>query len=100
MKNDQIDARLLADPLRMGRLPEVWIAPGPIRQQRELVRYRRKLSQLWAGLKSQVHAVLGKEGLLPPLNYLWGPGGKTWLDETAMGDAYETRVRSLSMAKA
>ncbi len=59
------------------------------------MRYRRKLSQLRAGLKSQVHAVLGKEGLVPPLNYLWGPGGKTWLDETAMGDAYETRVRSL-----
>lgn len=59
------------------------------------MRYRRKLSQLRAGLKSQVHAVLGKEGLLPPLNYLWGPGGKTWLDETEMGDAYETRVRSL-----
>ena len=95
VKNDRIDARLLADLLRMGRLPEAWIAPGTIRQQRELVRYRRKLSQLRAGLKSQVHAVLGKEGLLPPLNYLWGPGGKAWLDETEMGDAYESRVRSL-----
>ena len=68
-----------------------------LRQQRELVRYRRKLSQLRAGLKSQVHSVLGKEGLLPPLNYLWGPGGKTWLDETSMGEAYETRVRSLRL---
>jgi transposase len=95
VKNDRVDARLLADLLRMGRLPEAWIAPGSIRQQRELVRYRRKLSQLRAGLKSQVHAVLGKEGLLPPLNYLWGPGGKAWLDETEMGDAYEARVRSL-----
>jgi hypothetical protein len=42
-----------------------------------------------------VHSVLGKEGLLPSLNYLWGPGGARWLDETNMGDAYETRVRSL-----
>ncbi|MGH2767117.1 MAG: hypothetical protein ACRDKA_14610 [Actinomycetota bacterium] len=62
---------------------------------RELVRYRRKLSQLRAGLKAQVHAVLGKEGLLPPVNHLWGPGGSDWLDETDMADAYETRVRSL-----
>jgi len=61
VKNDQIDARLLADLLRMGRLPEAWIAPGTVRQQRELVRYRRKLSQLRAGLKSQVHAVLAKK---------------------------------------
>ncbi len=46
-----IDARLLADLLRMGMLPEAWIAPAPTREQRELVRYRRKLSQLRAGPK-------------------------------------------------
>ena len=84
VKTDKIDARLLADLLRMGMLPEAWIAPGPIREQRELVRYRRKLSQLRAGLKTQVHAVIGKEGLIPPVKHLWGPGGKDWLDETQM----------------
>ena len=95
VKNDRVDARLLADLLRMGRLPESWIPPESVRHQRELVRYRRKLSQLRAGLKAQVHAVLGKEGLLPPVNHLWGPGGNVWLDETDMAEAYETRVRSL-----
>jgi len=95
VKTDRIDARLLADLLRMGRLPESWIAPEDIRHQRELVRYRRKLSQLRAGLKAQVHAVLGKEGLRPPMTHLWGPGGSVWLDETDMAEGYETRVRSL-----
>lgn len=95
VKNDREDARLLADLLRMGSLPESWIPPESVRYQRELVRYRRKLSQLRAGLKSQVHAVLGKEGLVPPMGHLWGPGGSDWLDETGMADAYETRVRSL-----
>jgi transposase len=95
VKNDQVDARLLADLLRMGRLPESWIAPEGVRHQRELVRYRRKLSQLRAGLKAQVHAVLGKEGLRAPINHLWGPGGTVWLDETGMAEVYETRVRSL-----
>ena len=46
-------------------------------------------------LKAQVHAVLGKEGLMAPINHLWGPGGNAWLDDTEMADAYETRVRSL-----
>jgi hypothetical protein len=32
------DARLLAELLRMGRLPEAWIPPESIRHQRELVR--------------------------------------------------------------
>lgn len=95
VKNDQIDARLLADLLRMGRLPEAWIAPGEVREQRELVRYRRKLSQLRAGLKAQVHAVIGKEGLVPPMQSLWGPGGRDWLDDTDMADAFEDRLRSL-----
>jgi transposase len=95
VKTDRVDARLLADLLRMGMLPESWIAPEDVRYQRELVRYRRKLSQLRAGLKAQVHAVLGKEGLMAPISHMWGPGGSAWLDETEMADAYETRVRSL-----
>jgi transposase len=43
VKNDVRDASDLADLLRMGRLPEAWIAPPYLRQLRELVRYRAKL---------------------------------------------------------
>ena len=56
VKNDERDAILLADLLRMGSLPEAWIAPPELRELRELVRYRRKLSQLRTGLKAQIHA--------------------------------------------
>ena len=51
VKNDDRDATLLADLLRMGSLPESWIAPRSLRELRELVRYRRKLSQLRTGLQ-------------------------------------------------
>ena len=37
------DATLLADLLRLGRLPEAWVAPPEVRQLREVVRYRAKL---------------------------------------------------------
>jgi transposase len=40
VKDDQRDAADLADLLRMGRLPEAWIAPLPVRELRELTRYR------------------------------------------------------------
>jgi transposase len=95
VKNDLADATLLADLVRMGRLPESWIAPHSIRELRELVRYRHKLSQLRAGLKGQVHAVLGKEGVIPHLVELWGPAGRRFLDEVVLGDAYQYRVTSL-----
>ena len=95
VKTDLADAFLLADLLRMGRLPESWIPPHSIRELRELVRYRHKLSQLRAGLKGQVHAVLGKEGVIPHLVEMWGPAGHRFLDETRLGDAYQHRVTSL-----
>jgi transposase len=40
VKNDVRDAGDLVDLLRMGRLPEAWIAPPATRELRELVRYR------------------------------------------------------------
>ena len=43
MKNDERDAADLADLLRMGRLPEAWIAPPATRELRGWVRHRAKL---------------------------------------------------------
>jgi len=43
VKDDVRDATDLADLLRMGRLPEAWIAPVEIRELREVTRYRCKL---------------------------------------------------------
>jgi transposase len=95
VKNDERDARDLADLLRLGRLAEAWIAPPAVREVRELVRYRAKLVQLRSGLKAQVHAVMGKEGVLPRLDDMFGPGGQRQLDEMQLGDVYVVRIESL-----
>ena len=92
VKNDERDARDLADLLRLGRLAEAWIAPPHVREARELVRYRAKLVQLRSGLKAQVHAVMAKEGVLPQLVDMFGPGGQRLLDEMELADAYVVRV--------
>jgi transposase len=65
VKYDERDAIDLADMLRLGRLPEAWIAPPAVRELRELVPYRAKLVALRSGLKAQVHAVMAKQGVLP-----------------------------------
>jgi transposase len=65
VKNDERDANDLVDLLRLGRLAEAWIAPPEVRELRELVRYRAKLVRLRSALKAQVHAVMGKHGVLP-----------------------------------
>lgn len=95
VKNDEIDAKDLADLLRLGRLAEAWVAPPEVRELRELVRYRAKLVALRSGLKAQVHAVLAKEGVRVPMTDLFGVGGQALLDSCALGDAYALRVESL-----
>ena len=95
VKNDERDAIDLADMLRLGRLPEAWIAPPATRELRELVRYRAKLVALRTGLKAQVHAVMAKEGVLPAQGRMFGPAGNAQLDAIEMADSYTTRVESL-----
>ena len=40
LKNDKVDAAILAQLLRADLLPEAWIAPPPVRQLRALLRHR------------------------------------------------------------
>jgi transposase len=80
VKNDVRDAMDLADLLRMGRLPEAWIAPPATRELRELVRHRAKLVAMRSGWKAQVHAVLAKCGVQVALADLFGVQGNQLLD--------------------
>jgi transposase len=95
VKNDGRDAAHLADLLRMGRLPEAWVAPPAARELRELIRHRAKLVALRSGLKAQVHAVLAKEGVHVPVSDLFGVAGIRLLEELELGDVFARRVTSL-----
>src|SRR6266566_5185669 len=95
VKNDQRDAADLADLLRMGRLPEAWIAPPEIRELRELTRYRHKLVQARTSVKDQVHAVLAKLGIPVSHADIFGVHGQAWLDELKLSQPYAGKVASL-----
>jgi transposase len=95
VKNDVRDASDLADLLRMGRLPEAWIAPPATRELRALVRHRAKLVHLRTSCKDQVHAVLAGCGVQVPVSDLFGTAGTRLLDRLALPEAYAARVVSL-----
>ena len=95
VKNDELDAADLADLLRMGRLPEAWIAPPETRGRREVVRHRCKLVALRSGLKAQVHSVLAKQGVRVAASDLFGVGGQKLLDELRLDAPFNARVGSL-----
>ena len=94
VKNDERDARDLADLLRMGRLPEAWIAPPATRELRELVRHRAKLVGLRSGCKAEVHAVLAKCGVQVLMSDLFGLAGTELLDRLDL-PAPAARIASL-----
>ena len=87
VKNDERDAADLADLLRMGRLPEAWIAPPATRELRELVRHRAKLVSLRSHCKAEVHAVLAKCGIQVLMSDLFGVEGTKLLDRHVAGVA-------------
>ncbi len=95
VKNDENDARDLAAMLRIGRLAEGWIAPPPVRELRELVRYRYSLTRHRTSAKAQIHGVMAKNGILPVVAELWGPIGQAQLDGLELPEAYALRLESL-----
>jgi transposase len=95
VKNDERDAADLADLLRMGRLPESWIAPPEIRGLSELVRYRHKLVAIRTSCKDQIHAVLAKCGVFVPMADVFGAAGVAMLDQLRLPAPYAARIASL-----
>src|SRR4051812_49524078 len=85
----------LADLLRMGRLPEAWVAPPATRELRELVRHRAKLVALRSHGKAEVHAVLAKCGIQVLMSDLFGIDGTALLDRLELPAPYAARIASL-----
>jgi transposase len=95
VKDDQRDAADLADLLRMGRLPEAWIAPPATRELRGWIRHRAKLVGLRSNLKCQVHAVLAGAGVQVSVTDLFGVRGRELLGCSVLAVESRARVDSL-----
>jgi transposase len=80
LKNDKVDAAILAQLLRADLLPEAWIAPQPVRQLRALLRHRASLVRLGTQLRNRIHAVAADFGYDRTGSYWTGPG-RGWLAE-------------------
>ncbi len=80
LKNDKVDAAILAQLLRADLLPEAWIAPPEVRQLRALLRHRAGLVRLGTQQQNRIHAVVADFGFDRAGSYLSGPG-RGWLAE-------------------
>jgi transposase len=80
LKNDKVDAAILAQLLRADLLPEAWIAPPAVRQLRALLRHRASLVRLRTQLRNRIHAIAADYGYDRSASYWTGPG-RGWLAE-------------------
>jgi transposase len=80
LKNDKVDAAILAQLLRADLLPEAWLAPPRVRQLRALLRHRISLVRLGTQLRNRIHAVAADHGYDRSASYWTGPG-RGWLAE-------------------
>ncbi len=81
-KTDKLDAKGLATLLRNGTLPEVWIPPSALRDQRELPRLRLSLGHTRTQLKNRIHAAFAKYGIaFPGVSDLFSGKGRHQLEQ-------------------
>ncbi|HLI56021.1 MAG TPA: IS110 family transposase [Actinomycetota bacterium] len=92
LKNDKVDARIIAQLLRTDFLPEAWIAPTEVRDRRQLLRHRAALVRTRTSLKNRIHAVLADEGLKAEGEKLWSDQGRSWLAAVALRPAHRQVV--------
>jgi len=94
VKTDAKDAYELANLLRLGSLPEAYIAPGGLRELRELVRHRQRLTQANTAVKAGIRAVLAKHNIHLPVSDLESGLGTALLDQVTLMPAYLHRLDS------
>ena len=81
-KTDKLDVNGLATLHRNGTLPEVWIAPGEIRDQRELPRMRMVFVSMRTKLKNRIHATLAKYNIqIEAVSDVFGVEGRKQMQE-------------------
>ncbi|MEO0081465.1 MAG: transposase [candidate division WOR-3 bacterium] len=78
-KSDKIDALILAQLERTDYLPQAYIPPRPVRDMRELLRYRLVLVRLRTGLKNRIHALLDKLNVQHSFTDLFGTAGRRFM---------------------
>ncbi len=88
IKTDKIDATTLAHLLRTDLLPAAYIPPRPIRDQREVLRYRASLVRLRTQVKNKLAALVRKTGIQPPTKTAFGVQGRRFLATVPVRPCY------------
>jgi len=94
LKNDRVDARILADLLRVGYLPEVHIPSSEIQSWRRLVSCRVSIVRDRTRLKNRIIGLISREGFLLKSSDAFGRRGRRELAEFPLSSSLRRLVDS------
>lgn len=78
-KSNYSNGRMLADLVRVGYLPRVWLAPRDIRELRQLVRYRQQLVNERRNVKLRIRALLREQRVYFGSARAWSQPWLSWV---------------------
>ncbi|KPK63362.1 hypothetical protein AMJ83_07260 [candidate division WOR_3 bacterium SM23_42] len=88
IKNDKVDARILAHLLRADLLPTCWIPDPKQRSIRDMLRIRLRLIVFRTQCKNLVRAVLAKYNITLAAQQIWQGSGREELLQTVLPASY------------
>lgn len=98
IKTDRIDSAILAHLLRTDLLPEAYLAPRPVRELRQVLRYRLHLVGYRTSLKNRLRMLLAREGRVCPATDVAGRRARAWWRSQAWTPAVQTTVQGYLQA--
>ena len=79
-KTDKIDAKTLANLLRTGFLPEVYIPNDKMLELRDITRHKKELTVLKVEIQNRIKSYMLREGIKYP-SKLWNKENLVWLSK-------------------
>jgi transposase len=91
-KTDPIDARKLAELLRVNLLPTIWVPDADVLARRKLLRGRAYLVRMRTRMKNRIHGYLTAENCRCLVTDLYGKAGRAWLGAVALPEISRLQV--------
>jgi transposase len=95
IKNDKVDALVLAQLLAASFIPEVWVPDQQVRERRGLAVHRATLQKQCTQVKNRIHQLLTKHNVCCPENSVFSSAGRRWLLSVTLPQADDLQRRHL-----
>ena len=93
VKTDNLDVFKLARLSVANLIPEVWVPPQDVRELRNLIAHRRRLTQMHTQIVNRLHSLLHRYHFVPPAGELFWDSHRAWWEGLTVSPTERLRMR-------